>query len=172
MPCRHPSVGDLQGGKGRGKGRSVACQGLSHLVRTLPSPPPLFPLFLGFLPSEACLLPPLLPRSSTLGSGGPQMPVDDSVRCPSPGLWVGVGEGPAKPRLFVPFPLDLGVEASESAAGRRRIRVFNEDQGLRGLVKRACILAWVGEGSPLSAPPPLSPVFGSPLRYKWEATYT
>lgn len=100
------------------------------------------------------------------------MPVDDSVRCPSPVLWVGVGEGPVKPWLFVPFPLDLGVEASESAAGRRRIRVFNEDQGLRGLGKRACILAWVGEGSPLSAPPPLLPVFGSLLRYKWEATYT
>lgn len=68
--------------------------------------------------------------------------------------------------MFVSSPLDLGVEASEWAArgAGGRIRVFNEDQGLRGLGKGARILAGVGGGAPtLSAPLPLSPVRGGPL---------
>lgn len=116
LALRHPSVGDLRDAEGQGEGRSGVCQGLSHLVRTLPPPPPLFPLFLGFLPQRPVFSHLSFPEAQPWGAGGPQMPIDCLVRCPSPVSWRGWGKG-RKLRIgrCLP-PLDLGVEAFEPTA--------------------------------------------------------
>lgn len=88
-----PLSGGSPDAEGQGEGRSGVCQGLSHLVRTLPPPPPLFPLFLGFLPQRPVFSHLSFPEAQSWGAGGPQMPIDCLVRCPSPVLWVEVGEG-------------------------------------------------------------------------------
>lgn len=157
QPCRHPSVGDLQGGKGQRQGRSVVCQGLSHLVRTLP-PPPLFPLFLG-RPSEPGLLLPLLPRSTTLGSWWPPDAHWRLSQVPKSSLLGGGRGGDKESIVVVPSPLDLGAEASASAAR-------GQVEGLGSLMRTKDLWGYGREpafcpgcrGEPtLSAPPSLSP---------------
>lgn len=161
-PSRLSSVGDLREARGEGKGEV-------SLARDSPTW------------SEQChhlLLFPSLPRTpplrgpSSLSStsqklhpwdaGGPQMPIDRWVRCPSPAWLVGVGEG-KRNHCLSPSLQTWGWRPLNLQQGWR-IRVFNEDQGLPGLGRGAFILAWVGEGSPgfcaglpkphLSAPPP------------------
>lgn len=61
--------GGSPGGKGRGEGRSISCQGLSHLVRAVPPPPPL---------------------SLSSQDSSPQKPIFSVLHfpeAPSPGCW-------------------------------------------------------------------------------------
>lgn len=77
-------------------------------------------------------------------AGGPQMPTDCWVRCPSPAWLVGEGEGKRNHYLF-PSLQTWGWRPLNLQQGWR-IRVFNEDQGLPGLRGRGGFHPGLGGG--------------------------
>ena len=133
-PCRPStlySVGDLREARGEGKGEvSLARDSPTwseQCYHLLPYPS---------LPRTPPLRGPSSPSSTSQklhpqDAGGPQMPTDCWVRCPSP-AWL-VGEGERKRNHYLSPSLQTWVWRPLNLQQGWRIRVFNEDQGLLGL---------------------------------------